>query len=179
MAEIVDLGQHRRQMEARRGFQGWNKRFEESFDENTRIEDLSDSVLWTLIQGGNDSSLLLYELIMGVEGLGPGPRFYSLEPSLRMAVMDTALFLLDQLRFEAMKRLRWAEDLPSFHIPLVDLINNIDEDYNPFKAMVPILSSTHPGYVDYAGTFEPDRGRFIRKLIPEALEAFQKRVNPE
>ena len=166
-------------MEARRGFQGWAKRFEESFDENTRIEDLSDSVLWTLIQAGNDSSLLLYELIMGIEGLGFGPRFYSLEPSVRMAVMDTALFLLDQLRFEAMNRLNWVEDLPSFHIPMVDLVNDLDERYNPFKAMTPILSTTHPAYVDYAETFEPDRGRFIRKLIPEALEAFQKRVKPE
>lgn len=86
--------------------------------------------------------------------------------------MDIALFLLDQLRFQAMRRLEWVDDSPLFHIPIVDLIMDFPGKYVSMQHWTPPLASTHPSYVDYMETFEADRGSFVRRLIPQALEQF-------
>ena len=174
MAEILDMQDQRRRLAANRGFAVWSKRFSASFDEHTTLEDLSDSALRILIQGGDDASLLLYELVMGVMKLGKGARFYDLEFPVKMEVMDLTLFLLDQLRFEVMRRLNWVEPTAFAAIPLVRLVDGFAATYAEMKNNTPRLLREHPRYPEYEEAFEADRAVFVRKLLPEALEQFEE-----
>jgi hypothetical protein len=174
MAVILELEQRRRRLAAKRGFDAWTRRFSESFDESTCLKDLNDETLRTLIQSEEASSLLLYGLIMGFSGLGKGANFYDLESRPRLEVMDTALFLLDQLRFEVMRRLDWLESSPFSSVPLLDLVQQFSSVYSRMKNQSPELLSSHPRYPEYVKAFEGDRSVFIRKLIPEAIQAFQE-----
>lgn len=175
MAAIVNLSEQRRNMAVKRGFQSWEVRFAETYTSQTRLSDLSDTTLRELFRGGPEGSMPLYDCIMGVLGLGLGPRFYYLENKQRLQVMDIALFLLDQLRFEAMRRLGWVEDSPLFHVPIVDLVLDFGSKYVSMQHWTPTLATSHPAFVDYMDTFETDRGSFIRRLIPQALEEFGKK----
>jgi hypothetical protein len=174
MAVILQLHQQRRRLTAKRGFESWTRRFLESFDDQTCLEDLSDSILRTLIQNEEGSSLLLYGLIMGLTGLGKGANFYDLESRVRLEVMDTSLFLLDQLRFEVMRRLGWVEPSPVGNVPLLDLVEHFSTVYSGVKNQTPALLRSHPQYREYQEAFEGDRAVFVRKLIPEAIQAFQE-----
>jgi len=175
LAEILEFDQQRRRLAAKRGFAAWTERFSESFDENTSLEDLSDSTLRTLIQGGEDSSMLLYEVIMGIMRLGRGAKFHDLESGAKLAVTDITLFLLDQVRFEAMRRLGWVESSPVFRVPIPDLIEHFTTVYSTMKNHTPELHSSHPRYREYREVFEGDRPVFVRKLLPDALESFRER----
>jgi len=174
VAQILEMREKKRQLAAKKGFQGWTRRFCEFYDENTRLEDLSDSTLEVLIRGNEESSMPLYELILGIKGLGMGPRFYFMESGEKMAIMDITLFLLDQLRFEAMRRLGWVDDHPTFHSPLMDLVEQFSGRFSAIRNQTPALSSTHPRYFEYTETFEGDRSGFVRRLIPQVLEVFGK-----
>jgi hypothetical protein len=176
VAKILDMEEKRQYLTAKRGFEGWSRRFAEAFDQNTRLEDLSDATLAQLIQPGEESSMAINEFIMGVQGLGPGARFHFLENLDKMALMDIILFLLDQLRFEAMRRLGWVVASPTSKIRLVDLVAEFPTRFSRDKHCTPPLSPDHPQYHQYQKTFEGDRAAFIRRLIPEALEVFRKKV---
>ena len=177
MAKILDMKEKRQSLTAKRGFEKWSRRFAESFDENTRLMDLDDITLAKLIQPGEESSMAIYEFIMGVRGLGAGARFYFLENLDKMAVMDITLFFLDQLRFEAMRRLGWVEDFPNSRVPMVDLVAEFADRFSADKHRTPELSSTHPRYEEYRQTFAGDRAAFIRRLIPELLEIYQEKLS--
>jgi hypothetical protein len=168
------MEEKRRLMAAQRGFRHWRSRFSETFHENTSPADLSDRTLRSLIQPGEETMGIIYEFVSEVKGLGPENRFHLLEAPDKMAVMDIALFILDQFRFECMRRLGWVELYPTCHTPLVDLIEQFPEGFAHLKHHTPSLAPTHPRYGEYEATFEDDRGVFIRRLIPQALEAFGK-----
>jgi len=174
MAVILELQQQRRRLEAKRGFEAWTRRFSESFAEETSLRDLRDDILRTLIQSEEDSSLLLYGLIMGFIGLGKGTKFYELESRVRLEVMDIALFLLDQSRFEVMRRLGWVESSPFCCVPLLDLVQHFSTVYSGMKNQSPQLLQSHPRYREYREVFKGDRSVFVRKLIPDAIQAFQE-----
>ncbi len=175
MTEIVNLEDKRRQMAARKGFDAWHRRFPEAFDENTRARDLTDHTLGVLIHGGEELSMPLYDFIMGALGMGRGPRFYFMDNPDKMAVMDITLFLLDQLRFEAMRRLGWVDDHPTLHIPLLDLVRSYSSQFERARHQTPPLSRSHPLYDEYEKTFESDRPGFVRRLIPEVIKVFSDR----
>ena len=107
MTKVVDLQKYRIKSVEQRGFGPWQKRFGETFDSATRLEDLSDTTLYYLAQPGEPSSVAYYEVIMGVLGLGPAIKFHYLDNSAQMLVVDLHLFLADQVRFEMMRRLNW------------------------------------------------------------------------
>jgi hypothetical protein len=174
MGVILELAQQRRRLAAKRGFESWNRRFSGSFDEQTCLKDLNDEILRTLIQSEEASSLLLYSLIMGFMGLGKGTTFYELGSRPKLEIMDTALFLLDHLRFEVMKRLDWVENSPVRSVPLLDLVQQFSTVYSGMKNHSPGLLRSHPRYPEYAETFEGDRSAFVRKLIPDAILAFRE-----
>lgn len=176
MAEILELEKHRRKLAAKKGFLAWARRFAEPFGGETCLKDLSDKTLEVLIRGGEESTMLLYDFIMGIKGLGGGPRFHHLENNEKMAVMDVTLFLLDQLRFQAMHRLGWIDDHPTFHIPLVELADGASTRFATLRGSVPQLFSGHPLYEEYRNAFEGDRSSVVRKLIPAAIVAFQDKT---
>ena len=174
MGMILDLQQQRRHLLAKRGFETWTRRFSDSFDEQTCVGDLSDTALRTLIQSEEASSLLLYGLILGFTGRGKGAKFFDLESRARLEVMDTSLFLLDQLRFEVMRRLGWVDPSPFCLVPLLDLVERFSAVYSEMKNQTPGLLKSHPRYFEYQEVFEGDRAVFVRKLIPDAIQAFQE-----
>jgi hypothetical protein len=174
LAEILDFEQQRRRLAARRGFAAWSRCFPETFDDLTPVETLSDTTLRRLIQGGDDSSMLLYELIMGIMRLGKGAKFHDLESHVKLEIMDITIFLLDQLRFEVMRRLGWVEPSPFVGVPIIHLVEDFTATYAPMKNHTPSLLRSHPRYHEYLEIFEGDRPVFIRKLVPQALELFQE-----
>jgi hypothetical protein len=176
LAEVIKMAEARRQLSARRGFQSWTQRYGELFDASTCLGDLSDATLGALIEAGEQTSLAIHDLVMGVKNLGSGARFHSLDTSQKMAIMDVAIFLLDQLRFECMRRLEWIEGHATMNVPLVDLISNFQSAFAATKNQTPVLSPSHPRYPEYLHEFEMDRGAFLRRLIPEAIETFQQRL---
>jgi hypothetical protein len=173
---IIEFEKIRRALPARRGFQGWSRRFAEDFNEDTCIEDFSDATLMELIQPGDASSAAINEFIMGVKGLGRGTSFHSLDAVDKMAITDIAIFILDQLRFECMRRLAWVETYPGYNTPLLDLVERFSTDYAAHKHETPLLSPSHPRHMEYIAVFEGDRGSFIRRMIPEAIASFEEMI---
>lgn len=176
MAEVIHFGEARRQLSARRGFQGWTQRYGESFNESTCLPDLSESTLGSLIEAGEQTSLAIHDFIMGVKNLGRGSQFQDLDNSQKMAVMDIAIFLLDQLRFECMRRLGWVETYATMNMPLVDLITSYTDGHSTMGDQTPSLSPSHPRYQEYLGEYDMDRAAFLRRLIPDAIETFKQRL---
>ncbi len=174
MAKVLDINEGKRRLTAKKGLEPWSRRFGTVFNADTSIRQLDNSIIRHLVRGGEDSALALYELIMGIKGLGSGPRFHYLESENKMGVTDITLFLLDLIRFEAMYRLGWLEDYPFLKVPLVDLIQTFKEQFSAARHNSPALCSAHPLYPDYTAEFEGDRNSFVRKLIPEAINIFCK-----
>lgn len=172
MGRVLDFQERKRHLAAKKGFRSWSRRFPDNFDENTCLQDLSDTTLAALIQGGEESSKAIYQLIMGMLGLGAAELFSDLEGAERMSVMDIALFLLDQFRFEAMRRLGWLEASMTFRTPLLDLVTEFSSRFSAVRHHTPPLSQNHPRYLEYRKTFEGDQASFVRRLIPDALQSF-------
>ena len=172
MGRLLYISECKRRIAAKKGFSPWGRRFGISLDDNTSIRRLDNPVIKYLVRGNEDSSSALYELIMGMKGLGLAPRFHYLDSESKMNVTDITLFLLDLVRFEAMYRLSWLDDYPFLKVPLVDLIQTFHEEFSAARHNTPALSSAHPLYEEYVAEFEGDRHSFIRKLIPEAIKTF-------
>ncbi len=178
MGKVLQMEGQKRHLAAKRGYESWNRRFSQAFDTETTPADLTDGVLGALIEGTEESSMALYELIMGFLGLGKGPRFYSLESADIITVTDITLFLLDQLRFEAMRRLRWIDDWSTLHVPLLDLVREFSTRFSPSRHETPPLSTDHPLFNQYQKAYEGDRDLYVRRLIPEAIKLFEEKGNP-
>jgi len=176
MVEIIHLASFKRRQAARRGFKAWLRRFGEPLDEKTRIADLSDNTLAFLISPGEENIFLLYELVMGVKGLGTSSDFFNLDRSLKMEVIDISIYLLDQLRFECMRRLNWlASDCPP-PLPLVQLVEHYPTLTGGDRKVIPVLSASHPKYETYERLSEFDKETFVRKQIPAAIESFKRGI---
>lgn len=179
MADIISLQDYRLQQIEHRGFGPWRKRFGEHFHRNTRLGDISDGTLFCLAQPGENQTLPYYEFIMGVLDWGNPVKFYYLDDTERMRVIDIHLFLADQIRFEMMKRLGWLETFASEGHALIDYILAFDRLRTVCSNNPPTLASLHPRFPEYSVLVKYDRQVFIRRLLPEALELFQKRATPK
>jgi hypothetical protein len=175
LAEVIQLETMRRQLAAKRGFHYWSRRFGEVFAENTRLQDLSDATLGKLVQAGEQTTQALNELIMGVKNIGSDSQPHRLNNAQKMAIMDMAIFLIDQIRFECMRRLGWIESYETINASLVDIISNFADWHRSGQAYTPALAPDHPRYEQYLKEFGTDRMAFVRRLIPEAIETFQQR----
>ncbi len=175
MGKVLNLLEERRLILAKRGFRPWSEMFSEAFDPETTLADLSDQTLAFLIEGDEEANQALQALVMGFRGLGAPAKFHYLDNRNKMLIMDINLYLLDQLRFQAMKRLDWIEDSPAFHVPILDLVENFHARQPPLPQQPPPLSSLHPGFSAYITTFSADRGPFIRRMIPEAISIFKEK----
>ncbi len=170
MSQVIDLNESRLLMAAKKAFRNWESQFKEAFGPETRISDLSQNTLAFLAQGRDRGTFYLYDLIMNLRGLGSGFEFETLSPNKKMLVIDQYLFMLDRIRFECMKRMKWLESYPGEDRPLVELIVYFDRLAPGLQAEIPILSPTFSAYSDYLRLSTFDKEVFIRKLIPKALE---------
>jgi len=110
---------------------------------------------------------------MNLKGLGSGFEFEELSPQKKMSVIDQYLFLLDRIRFECMKRMKWLESYPGENFTLVELIVNFDKLAPRLQAEIPELNADYPGYKEYSKMNTFDKEVFVRKLIPQVLEEIQ------
>jgi hypothetical protein len=170
MTGAVDLEKARKEMTIRKAFRNWRSRFEEDFSPETTLSDLSAKTLLILVEGKNDNTFYLLDLVMNVRSLGSGFEFHGLEPKAKMEVMDGYLFLLDRIRFEWMKRLGWLESYPGEKCPLAELALGDEAMVDRLKAQIPTLSSQHPRYSELQTVSGFQKEELIRKLIPEALK---------
>ena len=176
MTKIVDLQNYRTQVVEQRTFGPWQKRFDEVYTAKTCLSDLSDKTLFFLAQPGENSSMAYYEVIMGVLGLGPVTKFNYLPSEQQMQVVDIHLFLADHMRFELMQRLGWLEKHACQKRSIMTLVQTYQRMRDACKKNPPGLAPSHPGHAHYQKLAARDRDVFIRQLLREALEEFEKRI---
>ena len=178
VAEVIDLERFRAKMAADQGFRTWLARFQEQFGPETRLRDLSPATLLYLASPGEENLYVLFDLVMGARGLGGSVRFRldDLEHAARLKIMDTAFALMDRLRFELMRRLGWVEEVPGGEEPIIRLVEQAWGRETDFAREVPRLAGEHPDYAAYARLNPMDRAVFIRRLIPQAVNAFRERL---
>ena len=173
MTSIVNLEQVRRAKAARRGFRNWITRLGEDCGLETRLKDISTKTLALLAEGKDSSSFYLFDLIMNLQNLGTGFEFHDLDGKEKLGVMERSLFLLDRIRFEYMKRLKWLESYPGEEFSLVELVTQYDEMAPRLQAQTPSLKLGHPDFARYRAMNAFQKETLIRQLIPKALRTIQ------
>lgn len=176
MAKIVDLETYRTKTAEQRGFGPWSKRFDELYNKETRLSDLSAKTLFFLAQPGEDSAVAYYELIMGVLDLGEGLKYYYLNKKDQLAIMDIHLFLADQIRFEMMHRLGWLASFPCDQYTLLAIVQHFEQVKMACKDKHPELASTHHDFETYSKLMRGDKDIYIRRLFREALDSFKEQL---
>jgi hypothetical protein len=176
MTEVIQLESFKRKQAAKRGFRPWSKRFDDKLDERTKLSDLSDKTLLFLISPGDQNIFALYELVMGIKNLGTASDFFQLDKSGKMEVIDISIHLLDQLRFECMRRLNWLESGAEQPVPIVDLVDQYPLLKKEGPSSIPLLKKSHSQYQTYDRLADFEKETFIRKQIPDAIEEFKRRL---
>ena len=176
MAKIVNLQAYRTRAIGQRGFHSWQKRFGESYGEKTRLSDLSDETVYRLSLPGESSAEPFYELIMGVLDLGLLPKFHYLDKQQQMRVVDIHLFMVDQVRFEMMRRLGLIASFPSQRYALLEMAHSFDGVKEACRGNPPQLADSHPEYAVYRQLADRDRETFIRRMLSQALATFKENL---
>lgn len=175
VGELIALDEKRRRLRARRAFHLWERRFGRIFDEKTSVRDLPDAVLAVLVQPGDVCTRLVQSLVVKVMTGEDAADLDGLAPPQKIRAIDLTLVMVDQIRFECMRRLGWVEPDPRAEWPIVDLlIRSLNEDA-PGVGATPRILPSHPLYAEYEKTFIGDQAAFVRKLIPRAIEEFTSR----
>jgi hypothetical protein len=181
MGEVVSFSSHRNKQAAERGFREWRRLFKSitDFNENTKWDDLPDEVVLFFCEEKRDSRLGFYDLIMGSHRLGNGCDF-EMQPYDRLAMLMNAYFLiLDQARFECMRRLGWLETVPRAEKPIIEVV--MDPATYECAALLetPAPTPDHPAYEEDAQSRGIDRAALVRKHTPAAIELFKQKVTGE
>lgn len=172
MGELIALDEKRRRLRARRVFYPWERRFRCLFDEHTSVRDLPDAVLAVLIQPGEQNTRLVQSLVLRILTGESDADLEKLSSDRKILTIDVTLFLVDQIRFECMRRLGWVEADPRVDTPIVDLVDQAAQGNMTAMHATPAILASHPLYAEYQKTFVGDQGAFVRKLIPRAIEEF-------
>ena len=178
MADIVHLQSYQTKVAEKKGFSAWHKRFGEVFSRKTRLSDLSERTLYFLACPGEENAIAFYELIMGVLGIGEAFKFYYLEQREKMIVMDIHLFLLDQVRFELMRRLGWVNGFPCVKQSILEMVRSFEKMKVRVERKPPELSKSHPDFDAYERASGMDKKVLIRRMFPKAVDAFKKKIKP-
>jgi hypothetical protein len=176
MTKVIDLYDYRTKVVEQRAFGPWRKRFGEAYNASSRLSDLSDKTLYFLAQPGENSAIAYYEIIMGVLDLGPATKFNYLASEKQMRVVDIHLFLADQMRFEMMRRLKWLDTLPCQKFSMIAMVQTYEQVRTTIKDNPPGLAPSHPGHAGYQKLADGDKEVFLRQMLRDALEEFQKRL---
>ena len=170
MTEVVDIEKARLDVAVRKGYRNWRSQFNEDFSIKTCLPHLSLKTLAFLVEGRDESTFYLYDLIMNLQHFGSGFEFDELYPEEKIAVIDRYLFLLDRIRFEYLKRLGYLESYPGEEFSLVELIIHFNQLGPDLQAKIPVLNRDHPSYEKFCTLNAFEKDELIRKLIVEALK---------
>lgn len=175
LTEVVNISEVKLRKVIKKAFRNWVHTFGEECNEKTRLSNLSYETIKRLAICRDDTGFYIYDLIMNLLEIGSGMGFYDLEGDSRLKVLDIYLFLLDRIRFEAMKRLKWIVSYPGEDIPIVDMVLKYDEIHRSIERSTPVLSKDHMSYEDYVYASDYDREGIVRRLIPEMIKNFEKK----
>ena len=170
-AEVLDLQGFRLARAVAQARDFFKARLDLSLTEKTSLADLPDSAIAFLVDTQPAQTEFLHQFIIRVLGMGRGVGFEYLEGEAKMQVLDVYLFLLDQLRFECLYRLKWLSSFPARDCPLVLMI--VSPATVKAEAGQPVLSADHPDYQEYMTRREVDGEVVIRRLIADAVAAFK------
>jgi hypothetical protein len=178
MSKVVSIESVKDQKAARRGFREWQRLFRSLpvLDERTCWADLPDDLILFLALDDEGSRHLIQDLLMGALDLGSGLEFQDLSPRDLTPLLDLYFLLIDQVRFECMRRLGWVPEVPLAQIPIIGLIRQAKRGgFSPLM-QTPSLSLHHPGYATYSHLTEMEKQAFIRRTIPEAVRLFEEKI---
>lgn len=172
MGEIIDLREAKLRQIARFAFKGWGKKFKENFSHTTTISNLSQEVIKFFAFGTPQSMQIIQAFVAKCRYPREIQQYgcECLDTSAKREIIDISLFLLDQIRFEAMFRLGWIDHFQARVIPMVELAIDFYSKYEWLQYEVPSINSNHAYFSDYMDTYEADRNGFVRRLIPNMLE---------
>lgn len=176
MGKVVSLEQFKQERLFRGSFAHWPRRLDYTPRPGVRLRDLPDRVLAHLAELDNAATLALYDLVLGVRGLGPAERFSELPSRQRVEALDSFLFLADQVRFELMRRLGWVGELVVEGKTLLEMAGRGRSIPAGAEAAVPQLLPTCPRYQELAERLRYEPAAVVRSLIPEALVAFRRHL---
>ena len=178
MGKVISLLSHKYQKAAEKGFQEWCRLFEPvaDFDRHTRWADLPDEVVAFFCEENPESQYSFYDLIMRSLGLGSGHDFER-QPFDRLSLlMNAYFFIMDQARFECMRRLGWLERIPREEQSIIEVImESASYDY-PALLETPEPTPAHPAYADYLNGRNLERSALVRRSFPEAIRLFKARL---
>ncbi|SFM67386.1 hypothetical protein [Thermodesulforhabdus norvegica] len=181
MGLVIDLTEKKYDMMAREAFGSLARRFGCEITGQTCLKDLNDSFISFFLPISptifhilsRSASKIIFFRHEGKVNLDE-------DQEKRMMVLNLTLFLADQIRFEAMYRLRWVLDFPTRHIPIVRLIADFHQKYSNFERFTPALSPEHPSYHEYDRVADTsDKAAVVRRLIPDLIKAFQESTPPD
>jgi hypothetical protein len=176
MNNVVDLKRYRLYRAVRRSQRKWVAYFSEPLTVDTKLGDLSDKTLLTLARLGDNVMNLLTGLIMNVLDLGDGRSFVDLAGPPKIDVLDAQLFLIDQIRWECLRRLGWVRNFAAEDYPVVELIFDHEHIKKVFRPPFPELTENHPDHDEFLRRRNMDGEVMIRSLIPVALTAFGLKI---
>ncbi|MGD8836337.1 MAG: hypothetical protein PVJ84_09115 [Desulfobacteraceae bacterium] len=174
MAKIIPLAEYKERVALRAVGRYWDSLFEEPFDAQTRLADLSPKTLFYLAEPGDESSSTLYALIIGLFGFDETTTFRSLNSKMQNHILDIHLFISDQIRFEMMYRLGWLERFVGNHASFFEMVTAFVRVYRKCRDQPPLLARDHADYKSYAKLIERDQQVFIRRMMISALDEFKK-----
>lgn len=173
MAEIISLAEYKAQTALRAVARYWRSLFQEPFDAKYHLSDLRPKTLCFLAEPGDESTVALYSLIIGLSGFDDTTTFESLDSGMQSHILDIHLFLSDQIRFEMMFRMGWLDRFVGNRYPLIQMVTGFKHIQKVCHDQPPSLAKEHPDYDIFAGLFKLDQQVFIRRMMLPALEAFK------
>lgn len=176
MNKVVDLKQFSSNRAVARTQKRWNALFPEELSTETSLGDLSDRTILTLANLGREVMNVFYDLIMGLLDYDPKLGFDDLEGRDKMRVLDASLFLIDQVRWECLKRVGWVSGFAAEKYAIVELVLHNESIKKEFQPRFPNLNPSHPNYSEFLRRQNIDGEAMIRSMIPAALAAFNLRV---
>ena len=175
--KIISLKAYKHRKAATLGFARWASQLKESekisFDENTRWSEIPDSLLLKLSQDNSESRLLYYHLIMSSLGLGTGYDFEVQTPAKFTELLDIFFLLVDQSRFECMRRIGWIDTTPLGGRSIINLILKIYDGEALKHLKVNHVNDSHPALGCEEGF---DLEVQVRKYTLDAIEAFRQQI---
>jgi hypothetical protein len=173
MAKVIPLDDYRNSQAFRAGYSQWRRKFNAPFSARTRLSDIGPATLSHLADAGEESTAALYALIIGFL-YGRHATFETLDSRRQGNVLDIHLFLLDQIRFEMMYRLGWLDDFIGNRFPLFEMVVEFQRIKLTCQKHPPKLAKSHPDFDAYCLLIDRDKQVFIRRMLPLAMEAFNK-----
>lgn len=139
------------------------------------VGELPDRLILVLAQSDPRGASVLEELVCLIV-LGRMQPVKALPPGMRMRILELSLFVLDLVRFECMTRLDWIEPQAARQVPLVEILSREPRELKELTGPLR-LKQDHPHFHRFEALPLMEREVFLRKMIPQAMEVFRRRLN--